>query len=66
MNKVCDACGRGEGHWLNCPKIPLPEMDSVCAEPTCDDPVRTWSGRGARPKYCLAHSPGVKKEVSNG
>lgn len=57
----CRACGRIEGHYLNCPNSPRPneiiipafepEMDSVCLEDGCEEPTKS-----SRAKYCAEHS----------
>lgn len=51
----CEHCGREDGHYLGCAQV-APAADSVCGRADCEDPVREWSGRGAKPKYCTPHS----------
>lgn len=51
----CPKCGRSDGHWLNCSRIPKPAPperelgDSVCDEEGCDEPRKGL-------KYCAEHS----------
>lgn len=48
----CPKCGRSDGHWLNCSRIPKPappeEEDSVCDQEGCDEPRKGI-------KYCAEH-----------
>jgi len=54
----CKACGREEGHYLNCGNAPREAInpleylttDSVCAESDCEEPVKNNSA-----KYCFEH-----------
>lgn len=54
----CKACGRLEGHYLNCGNAPQEAInpleflttDSVCAEEKCEEPVKNNSA-----KYCFDH-----------
>lgn len=51
----CPKCGREDGHWLGCNRIPKAEApapdpaDSVCDEPQCEEPRKGI-------KYCAEHS----------
>lgn len=65
---TCEKCGRPAEngrptHWLGCEAVRTTSGNrarymtetkpgDVCEYPTCAQPKKPWSGRGARPKFC--------------
>jgi hypothetical protein len=72
---TCQTCGRPaegkhQGHWIGCEEIVADHVDTSeswedvakaneCEHPSCSEPKKEWSGKGAKPRYCAA---GHKKE----